>query len=326
MSVNNTLKAHFYGVRGSLPKPALPQEVSALILEFGQLVAQKKLQDPTQVSKLFDTLPPHKKTILGGNTSCVMATYQNHYFIFDAGSGIRTLSEYLMKDPNIAKGKGVINIILSHTHWDHIMGLPFFTPLFIPGNQIRILGVHDELRERINNQHHPFNYPLALDFFKSEITFESLQKNSSFQLADGVELINYEQTHPGKSFGYRINAGGKSLVYATDSEFRNISIKHLTAGQNIFSNADLLIFDSQFTLKDSIERYDWGHSTAMVGIDLSVRENVKRMALFHHDHFYSDEKIFRNLEDARNYLLSMYPEKAEHLQLMMAQEGEVIDL
>ena len=130
-----------------------------------------------------------------------------------------------------------------------------------------------------------------------------LQEDRPITIA-GVRVNSILQAHPGRSYGYRLDGEGASIVYAIDAEYKNLGEAHTQRYIDFMRDADLLIFDAQYTLSDSFQRVDWGHSSSMIGVDMAVRANVKRLSLFHFEHIYTDQQVREILDNTLNYIAS----------------------
>lgn len=312
----------FKGVRGSIPTPLTPQQVEEKILRALELARPGDLKNPASIKAFVDSLPVHIKGCFGGNSSCVLAEVDGETLIFDAGSGLRELGRDLMAR-EFSQGKGRAHIIISHTHWDHIMGLPFFGPIYVPGNRFTFYGVHKDLKERLVGQQKPHYFPIPFKSFRSDIDFVHLDTK---ELKIGDAAISWKKNyHPGKSYAFRVDYRGKSFVYATDSEYKKIGPDDLKPVIDFFKDTDLLIFDSQYTFVESIEqKEDWGHSSTFIGIDIALEANVKQLAFYHHEPTYSDFKLLDILHQSQKYLRAIDPKSP--LKMFFAYEGLSIDL
>ena len=216
----------------------------------------------------------------------------------------------MMADGFVEK-KPPVNILMSHTHWDHICAFPFFPPNFIPGSRITIQGCHDDLEERYKNQHHPYNFPIRLDQLAADITFNKLTPGEINTIA-GFAVSAIHVAHPGDSYAYRIERDDSTVVYATDASYNDLTPEAMKAYYEFYSDADMLIFDAFFDdLIDSFQNSDWGHSSAFIG--------VKKLMLFHHDHLSDDDTLQRLLESTNNYLNHVAPET--ECEVLLTQES-----
>jgi phosphoribosyl 1,2-cyclic phosphodiesterase len=265
---------------------------------------------------------------IGGNTACVSVEIGETFMILDAGSGLRSLGQEMMRGP-WGVGRGRASLFLSHTHWDHIQGFPFFAPAFGKGNVLHVYGGHPDLRQRLAQQQRPEFFPVPLEAMAGTLRFHRLLPGQAAEIGRArVRLLALP--HPGISYAYRIETAGTALVYATDGEYTHrfedddAEAPHLYGLDvedyvTFFRGADVLVFDAMFALHDSIAKADWGHSTALVGVDLAVRAGVRNLVLFHHDHLASDDDIWGVGTEARR-AVAVDPRKPS-LQVQVAYEG-----
>jgi len=316
------MKIKFWGVRGSIPTPQTSTQIKQKIQNIVKNISARKLSSQREIDTYIDSLSPVEVGTIGGNTACIEVRADKQLIIFDMGSGIKNLGNYIAKHYQSSKGLD-IHIFLSHTHWDHIMGFPFFTPAFFPNNTIHFYSGHPNLKERMEIQQDFRFFPVALDHMGAKKIFTKLEHNSSIEIGK-VKITNFPLYHPGGSFGYRVDHAGKSFVYATDSEYKDLSQNNIKKHLEFFNNADLLIFDAQYTFEEAIHKEDWGHSSALVGIDFSVQANVKRMAIFHHEPERDDFEIDDILKKSIDYKNINYPN--EIFEIFLAIEGTEITL
>lgn len=316
------MKLKFWGSRGSIPAPVSSAEIEAKLT--AALVGARgiDLDDEGAVHEYVSGLPPLLRGTTGGNTSCVSIQVGEEWIVLDAGSGLRMLGQEMMKGA-FGQGRGTVHILLSHTHWDHILGFPFFGPLYVPGNQILLYSPIPNLERRFRGQQAPAYFPITLDYYRAHVDFVQMRENVPITVA-GVRVSNILQKHPGRSYGYRLEADGVSIVYATDAEYDNLSETSTQRYVEFMRDADMLIFDAQYTLSESFERLDWGHSSSMIGVDMAVQANVKRLVLFHFAPTYTDTQIHEILERTLNYAASdpAHP----RCQIDLAIEGWEIEL
>jgi ribonuclease BN (tRNA processing enzyme) len=170
----------------------------------------------------------------------------------------------------------------------------------------------------------PEFFPVPFSIFPSEISFTDLNEVSELKIGDAT--VSWKKNyHPGGSYAYRIDYNGKSFIYATDSEYKDIGPQALQSVIDFFKDADLVVFDAQYTFMEGIEcKEDWGHSSAFIGVDIALEANVRQLALYHHEPTYSDFKIMDVFQLAEKYLKKAG--KGSDLQVLVACEGETIDL
>lgn len=316
------MRVQFWGVRGSIPTPLSPAEVEGKVVAMAEDVVRAGITDPEKVAGyIHEHHGMLVRGTVGGNTTCLSVEYPGATIVLDAGSGIRNLGRHLMMKNNFGRGQAEIHMLITHTHWDHLQGFPFFTPLF-QRNTIRIHGAHENLEQRFRGQQHPHYFPIDLDAFPAKLKFDQIETEIEYPLPEGGSFCAKRLNHPGDTYGYRIKHEDKIMVFATDCEYRRDDTEGIESMIEFTRDADLFVFDSQYTLEESLVKEDWGHSTAIVGVDIAVQANAKRLALFHHEPNYPDDFIRELLLKARNYAEATYPESK--LDIFPAIEG--IDL
>jgi phosphoribosyl 1,2-cyclic phosphodiesterase/DNA-binding response OmpR family regulator len=265
----------------------------------------------------------------GGNTSCIeVRSARGTLIIIDCGTGAHSLGQNLISTG--AKGlRG--HILISHTHWDHIQGIPFFAPLFVPGNQWDIYGpkgLDQSLRETLAGQMQYTYFPVTPDQFGATIHYHDLVEGT-FDI-DDIKIITHYLNHPALTLGYRLEADGATIVYCCDHEPYSRSLaggQGEIAGQDLrhaefINGADLLIHDAQYTAAEYPSKIGWGHSSVEYAVKLGQHAQVKRLALTHHDPLRDDAGVDRVLAGIRDGLLSA----ASPLQVFAAVEGEIIEV
>ncbi len=286
------LRVRFWGTRGSLPAPLRERAVRAKIRDALLAVRGHALETEQAVDTFIDQrLPFSVRGTFGGNTSCVeISTGGDEYVICDLGTGVRDLGNRVLREHGPGR-KHCFNVFLSHPHWDHIMGFPFFAPAYIRGNVIRIYGCHDVLSEALHTQHSAPWFPVDFRELASTIEFITLDPDRSYEIA-GLSVTSIRQFHTGHSYGYRFSRGGKSIVYSTDCEHKYSSLDESYPFVAFYRSADMLIFDAMYSLGDSVSvKEDWGHSSNVVAVELAQAARVKRLVLFHHEPAYDDRMI-----------------------------------
>ncbi len=278
---------------------------------------------------------------VGGNTSCVEIKSGDHLLICDAGTGIIPLGNELIQQNEIRE----LLVILTHYHWDHVCGLPFFVPAFSPDWKINFFGPGDNtaaIEEHVSAQMQAPYFPVGTETWLAETNYLK-PKNDDFQY--GPMKINFSNVHhPGITFGYRIEVNGKNIVYASDNEcmFIEKAIKHRStefneeehelfkemiceehqSELNLIKNADILIHDAQYTQADYDKKRGWGHSCYIDTINIAIDADVKELYLFHHDPNYDDDAIAA-IHKHSNEIIK---EKGSSLICHIAKEGMVIDI
>lgn len=318
------MKIKLWGVRGSIPTPMTIPVIQDKMKKALMLASPRDISSEEAVDRFINQLPFSVAGTYGGNTTCVeIRTESGELIIIDCGTGIKNLGSKLMRE-DFGKGRGIGTILLTHTHWDHIQGIPFFTPFYIKGNRFNIYSPFNDSKERLEYQQVPTHFPVNLEYMFATKEFFQLEKEAEFYLND-IRIINKRMRHPGGCFGYRIEENGKSFVFTSDCEFNIDEIDRIDTYRDFFSNADVVIFDTQYTFEESIDKIDWGHSSASIAIDITSKFNVKKLILFHHDPDYSDEKLDSVLTNAKAYSGMGFGRRGS-LDIDIAYEGMEINL
>jgi phosphoribosyl 1,2-cyclic phosphodiesterase len=254
----------------------------------------------------------------GGNSSCVqIETGGPDYVLCDLGSGARVLGNNVLATGGPTGHR--FHVFMSHLHWDHIMGFPFFMPAYLPGNRIRIYGCHATLEEAFRRQHAAPSFPVDFGRLGAAIEFVTLEPGQDYEIA-GLRVRGKRQLHGGDSYGYRFEMGGKAVVYSTDSEHKRDDPAETDAFVEFFRDADLVIFDAMYSLADAISvKEDWGHSSNIVGVELCQLARVKHLCLFHHEPINDDATIARILRETRR--LEEITRRDRGLEVSAAYDG-----
>lgn len=243
----------------------------------------------------------------GGNTSCVTINFaRGDTFIFDAGSGIKELSNWYM---NRGNKKIEAKLFISHPHWDHINALPFFVPMYMQGNVFELFGPRNgdiTLQELISAQMDGVYFPITIQEFASSVTFTDLHEETlDF---NGITVSTMLLNHPGQCLGYRVDYKGRSICYITDNELyleedeENYDAFYVKRLIKFIDGADALITDTTYTDEEYETKVGWGHSCISRVVDLADKAKVKTLYLFHHDPDQNDDAIDAKLAEARRLL------------------------
>lgn len=312
------MKIVFWGTRGSLPAPLSAQDVQAKINAAVMRVRSADIKSADARQKFLASLPKSIYGTAGGNTPCVQVLSKNgDEIILDSGTGIRALSE---KCPLPKSQK--YTILLSHMHWDHIQGFPFFKPLFNPNITFDIYSPFPNMAESLARQMRPPFFPVEFSSVKPRINFFVITPGTEFEAA-GLKINCCKMSHPGASYSYSIQEDGKKFIYATDIELYIESRIHDENVRAIFNGADIAVVDSQYTLGEAIEKVNWGHSPFAYTVDFAAEMGIKSLYLFHHDPAHSDKELSSILQAAKWY--SKYI-AAKPVDVSLAIEGLEIDL
>ncbi len=306
------MKIRFWGVRGSIPCPG-----------------------PATVE-------------YGGNTACIELRFgdDDRLIIIDAGSGIRDLGNFMMQH-DLPKGPIDTSIFLTHTHWDHIMGFPFFTPIYIPNSKLNVYGpvtYEDEGLDKIVGSQLSYRYfPVKHSELAAEITYHPL-KELSMDLGDGISVTTKYLNHPILCLGYKFEHQGKSFctvydtepflnVFPTDPDDPSYDPDAAEEGEiaakdenekllRFMEGADVVVHDTQYTHEEYLDsKLGWGHTPFEFAINSAHKADVKKLILFHHDPMRTDKQLAVLEEQYRNAI-----DTKSTLDIQVAREGMEIDL
>jgi phosphoribosyl 1,2-cyclic phosphodiesterase len=252
----------------------------------------------------------------GGNTSCVSITADDKILILDAGTGIRNLGSAIISKPDLE-----IFVIVTHSHWDHIQGFPFFTPIYQPNRPVHMfptLHKKNVVLASLIDQMDGAHFPITPDQVPSNFNFVT-ENPLEFLGSNGFHLEMVPMNHPGKAFGYKITIDDKIICYFTDNEIdppyeKSIELNELT---NQCRNADILIHDAQYTEDDMPLKHGWGHSLISQVTELGKSAEVKNLVYYHHDPERTDDLLDKELEKAAKTL----KENGSSVQPYFAYEG-----
>jgi len=310
------MKITFYGARGSIATPLLLDDYQHKIKKILTLYKNSKEKN---IDKFFNSLPFNLSHIYGGNTSCVSIEEKgSDIVILDAGSGLRILGNTISN-----KDSQDIHIFLSHTHWDHICGIPFFKPIYNPKNTVIFYSPDEDMVRNLYRQQHANHFPIHFGKLPAKKKFVMLTESREYNI-NGFKILNVPLNHPGGCYGYIFYKDGKKISYATDAEFtsENLGEKSLYY-KACFESSDVLIMDCQYSLTEFFSKFDWGHTSSNMAVNLALDWRVKRLVLFHFDPSHSDEDLMKILEEANKFKSQF---NRRNLEILQAIEGKSIEL
>jgi len=318
------MRIRFWGTRGSMPVSLTWRDLRDRLSQVLVAASGRQLDSLEKavafVERELDFRLSHT---FGGHSSCVeFETGSEQYFVCDMGSGARPFGAHVL-----ARQSGrpaLVNIFMSHMHWDHIMGFPFFGPAYVPGTRLRFFGCHSDLEHALRRQQDPPSFPVPFAQLAAAMEFVPLVPGETREVS-GVKVTPTPQFHSGESYGFRFERDGRSFVYSTDSEHKLEDNRETQRMVAFFRGADLVIFDAMYSLAEAVSvKADWGHSSNVVGVELCQMAQVKKLALFHHEPANDDSAIHRILMDARR--LEELTRQAHKLEVIAAYDGMEIDL
>jgi phosphoribosyl 1,2-cyclic phosphodiesterase/CheY-like chemotaxis protein len=314
-----------------LMKPVPPDQMAATVKELAGEPTAPEPAAPVFRVRFWGTrgsiATPGPATVrYGGNTSCTEVRHGEHILVFDAGTGLRELGESLLRE---FRGRAIrVHLFVGHTHWDHIQGFPFFTPAYIPGNEVVLYSARaagKPLEKIFGGQMDSDYFPVLLSDMRSSLRFVEMSEAVDV----GPVKVRFEYlNHPGIAIGFRVEAGGRSIVYLSDHErFSRMYGEAVGAGEDLriaefARGADLLISEAQYTTEEYASKRGWGHSTFEDAVRLAADASVRRLAIFHHDPSHDDDFMDRVIEGCREEV-----RKAGHgFECFGAREGQTVDI
>lgn len=315
------MKITFWGVRGSVPTPINTEQIQSRISAVIQRVTAKDLENEDSKEAFLAKLPPYIMQTVGGNTTCIEVRLKdNSTVVFDCGTGIRELAKRdFLRNDYIGR---TYNIFFTHFHWDHLQGLPFFTPqAYHPECKVFFHSPVKGFERYLWDQMRLPYFPVTMEAMSAEKKFIELEEQP---LAVGSAIITWRKMkHPGGCYSYKIEESGKQFIFSTDTELTEEDFLRNEENKEFFQDADALVLDSQYTLDEALEKYDWGHSSYSLAVDFASEWGIKKLFLFHHEPLYDDKKIFSILKSAGWYLRHL---ESKGVEIHLAVEGYELTL
>jgi phosphoribosyl 1,2-cyclic phosphodiesterase len=280
--------------------------------------------------------PGSRTSLYGGNTACVEVRCGDDILIFDAGTGIRELGLALVQE--FFGEPLTLHLFISHTHWDHIQGFPFFMPAYEATTSLHVYGSTGQgrsLEKLLRGQMDADYFPVAFGDLESSLQVHEF-KGADFQVGQATISAMY-LNHPGMNLGYKVRHGSRTLVYATDHEPYRSTLPHVGQrgdegwefGQvldeelvRFAAGADLYIGEAQYTDEEYRGRIGWGHSSLSATVGVALKAGVKALGLFHHDPMHADETVSEMLNKAKRLIAG----QRSSLECFAATEGQVVEL
>ncbi len=317
----------FWGTRGSLPVALKADAVAAKVARALIAADGRRFADVESARDFADgMLGFATRATYGGASACVEIEGGDDSFkVCDMGSGLR---EFGLRAAGLTarhERPRLYHIFMSHLHWDHIMGFPFFGPAFDPGARIVFHGCHAEIETALRRQQEEISFPVAFDWLAADISFDMLEPGRRHEIG-GLGVTPIKQRHSNDSYGYRFESVDGTVVYSTDSEHKADDMEAEAAFEAFFRGADLVVFDTMYSLADSVTmKADWGHSSNIVAVDMCLAAQARRLALFHHEPTYSDEDLDALLAETVRYEALSRDGRAP-LQVLCSYDGLEIAL
>ena len=296
------MMVRFWGTRGSLPVAPRARAIEDKIVGALMRASGRSFADESAARAFVnDEMSFGEAHTYGGATTCLeLEGADSSFFILDMGSGLRELGNDAFR--RVAGGRQrTFNFFMSHLHWDHIMGFPFFGPAFDPNAHIIIHSGHADCEAALRRQQEEISFPVAFDWLRAKIEFKVLTPGEPHHI-DGIDVELMPQDHSHVSYAWKFKKGGKTMVFSTDAEHRMEDVEDKDRFEAFFAGADLVICDTMYSLAESITlKADWGHSSNVMAVNLCHGAGAKKLVLFHHEPTSSDIDIDNLFEETIRY-------------------------
>jgi len=315
------VKVHLHGVRGSIPAPLKNREYKEKVIRILRLFERSwKSCKSVNASQFWKELPAELKYTVGGDTTCISVESKNgEVYIVDFGTGARSLGDSLVSRVLQSKSTYQIHAFVTHTHWDHIQALPFFKPIYFPQVHIKFYSPYADLEERLMGQMKKQYFPIEFHDTSSRKEFILFQPGEVLEFEEGAMKVEvHPLKHPGNSYAYKFIEDGKKFIFATDAEFTGEDWEYIRGIAPFFYKADLLVLDSQYTLDESFAKFDWGHTSYTMAVNVADRWQVKNLALTHHEPSYDDSKVYSIQKEAIKHASHLI---GNNMKIYLAREG-----
>ncbi len=315
------MKIRFWGVRGSCPTPLTPRVLRSKIGAIVQRISPEDLKTPESRETFLGNLPRELFGTVGGNTTSVEVKPDcQKTILIDAGTG---LAEYIRRQSDISPAPREYHLLMTHFHWDHLQGFPFFNPIYNRDNTIYIYSPDPRAPEYFRtNMSSPY-FPVPFEKLPADIQFVTLTPEQAPLRIGSVEISWMKRNHPQTCYAYRIQEENSIFIFSTDTELTPGDFEKNDRNVQFFQGADMIVMDGQYTLSEALEKHDWGHTSFSMAIDFASEFRIDRLYLFHHEPLYDDNRIASILRSARWYANR---QEGNSPAVFTAREGEEIAL
>jgi len=312
-----------WGVRGSSPTPLAPEDLRKKFAAILQRVRASDLVNTDARQRFLAKLPPELFGTAGGNTACIeVRTADDHVIVLDTGTGLRELEKRIRRHREEIRE---FHIFMSHFHYDHLLGLPYFGAMYDPRVRVTFYSPYPAM-ERILSQFMSKPYhPVGWDSFAAKIRFRILKPGETLGL--GTAKIDWiRRNHPNGSISYKVSEGGRSFIYSTDTELTEKDFMRSEKNLSYFQGADAIVLDAQYTLGEAIEKYNWGHSSYSLAVEFAREFGIHKLFLFHHEPLNDDDAMEGILRSAQWFDSRLVHKGRQTLDIDLAREGHEFEL
>ena len=315
------MKIKFWGVRGSLPASSSLEQNTEHIKNVLKSFIQSGYKSENDIEHFFETRPITDICGYGQNTTCVQIRDGSDHLLIDGGSGIKVYGDHLMKHH---PERNQHHILMTHFHYDHIMGLPFFPQHFVSGQEIHYYAVQSECEKMIRSLFASPLFPLSYEKLSAKIHFHPINPYEKMTI-NGFGVTAFKLDHPDPCYGFRLEKNGKIYAHAVDHEAHRITEADLGKDAGLFKNADLLYIDAQYAESDMDQKTGWGHGTFQRAFEICSVYKIKQVLLAHHDPGFSASDIQNLVKESQTYFNTAEKSKnIENLKWNFAYDGQTV--
>jgi phosphoribosyl 1,2-cyclic phosphodiesterase len=313
------VNVRFWGVRGSIPTSLTTADIRERLNAAFYLMPHPP-RDRRELAAAIDRLPFYIRGTYGGCTACIEFNVDGVPIICDVGTGARPLGMSLLKRMPADR---TLHVLVTHFHWDHIQGWPFFLPCYDHTCTIHVYSLHKGLKEMFEGQQHPRYSPVALDDMPAKIHFHTLKEGEPYRIG-GARVESIMMGHPAGTCGFRIRANDRTAVFMTDVELLTSTAEEKETYREFADHSDLVVVDAQYGKEDVVQKVTWGHSYIGDFVELFRDLDMKRLCLFHYEPAYGDEVLGRLIDEAFDKAKSLDP--PPNFRIIAAYEGLRLNL
>jgi phosphoribosyl 1,2-cyclic phosphodiesterase len=316
------MKVKFWGVRGSLPSSL---DTFGWVGHFEKLMKEffdSGYKTKEDIANFIKEKPAPAIGGFGTATTCVEVRAGSQSIVIDGGSGLKFYSDHLEKS-GLLQSENEFHILMTHFHFDHILGLPFFAPHFTKGKKINYYSVQPETEDIVRKLFKKPIFPVGFEHLNADIHFHVLTPYKK-SVINGFEVTPYKMDHPDPSYGFRVENAGKVYAHAVDHESLRLNREQLGPDAGLFEKANLLYFDAQYEEADMVTKKGWGHGTCDRGFQVATTFAVKQILFAHHDPSFTIEDTWNHKKKAEASFAKNF--KQTEVKWEFAFEGQTIEL
>jgi len=295
------LQVEIYGVRGSIASPLTTSDIEKKILKVLESIRPEDLESAQTRKEALARLPLATRGTYGGNTTCVILQSQGSHMVLDMGTGLNRFSQECLHEGRKFSEDNPLYFLITHVHWDHIQGFPFFVPAYIAENHLKFYSGRPNYKQELLHQQVSPWCPAHFEFMRAHMTFDTLTVGETAEIGP-FKIKAMHVHHPDNNLGYRVEADGGVFVFLSDTEITQLKPEELEVYKDFCEGADVVYADCQYDFMGAWEKVTWGHSNAFSWIDLLNGSDVETLLCSHFDPVTDDDLVLRFLDTATKYV------------------------